>query len=150
LADAERFELGLMTGRTVDSAEAAREAAQAYRQAGAGAPRFAPRLGLGNLLSAADGRLVLRDARLPRAPKGAGDLLTALLCRAAVRGDALAVALEGATGAVYDVIVRSLAADSEDLLLPEAQDVLEEPVTWPRARFTWSWCDGRRLCRARV
>ncbi|UPT63159.1 MAG: hypothetical protein M0D54_00860 [Hyphomonadaceae bacterium JAD_PAG50586_4] len=51
-----------------------------------------------------------------------------------VRGDALVVALEGATGSVYDVIVRSLAADSEDLLLPQAQEVLEEPVTWPRAR----------------
>jgi hypothetical protein len=43
------------------------------------------------------------------------------------------MALEGATGAVYDVIVRSLAADSEHLLLPEAQEVLQEPVTWPRA-----------------
>ncbi len=35
---------------------------------------------------------------------------------------------------MYDVIVRSLAAESEDLLLPGAQDVLAEPVTWPRAR----------------
>jgi len=51
-----------------------------------------------------------------------------------VRGDAPAIALEGATGAVYDVIVRSMAADSEDLLLPEAQTLLDEPVTWPRAR----------------
>lgn len=51
-----------------------------------------------------------------------------------VRGEAPAVALEAATGAVYDVIVRSLAAESEDLLLPGAQDVLAEPVTWPRAR----------------
>jgi hypothetical protein len=32
------------------------------------------------------------------------------------------------------VIVRSIAADSDDLLLPEAQDVLADPVTWPRAR----------------
>jgi hypothetical protein len=51
-----------------------------------------------------------------------------------VRGDAPAIALEGATGAVYDVIVRSMAAESEDLLLPEAQEVLADPVTWPRAR----------------
>jgi hypothetical protein len=27
-----------------------------------------------------------------------------------------------------------MAADSEDLLLPEAQALLDEPVTWPRAR----------------
>jgi len=44
------------------------------------------------------------------------------------------VALEAATGAVYDVIVRALAAESEDLVLPAAQDVLAEPVTWPLAR----------------
>jgi hypothetical protein len=35
---------------------------------------------------------------------------------------------------VYDVIVRSMAAESEDLILPEAQDVLADPITWPRAR----------------
>jgi pyridoxal/pyridoxine/pyridoxamine kinase len=61
-------------------------------------------------------------------------LLSALYVGRRVRGDALAIALEGATGAVYDVIVRSLAAESEDLLLPAAQDVLDDPVTWPRAR----------------
>jgi pyridoxal/pyridoxine/pyridoxamine kinase len=44
------------------------------------------------------------------------------------------VALEAATGAVYDVIVRSLAAESEDLLLPGAQDLLADPVTWPTAK----------------
>jgi hypothetical protein len=27
-----------------------------------------------------------------------------------------------------------MAADSEDLLLPEAQQVLVDPVTWPHAR----------------
>ena len=70
----------------------------------------------------------------PRAPKGAGDLLTALFVARRLRGEAPAVSLEGATGAVYDVIVRSLAAESEDLLLPAAQSVLEEPVTWPQAQ----------------
>ena len=72
--------------------------------------------------------------RLPRAPKGTGDLLSALFVGRRIRGDAPAIALEGATGAVYDVIVRSMAAESEDLLLPDAQALLDEPVTWPRAR----------------
>jgi pyridoxine kinase len=128
------YELGLITGRNVDSLESAREAARRV-----GKPvlvsSIRTALGLGNLLAAPTGDWFCETARLPRAQKGAGDLLTALYVARRVRGDALVMALEGATGAVYDVIVRSLAADSEDLLLPEAQDLLEEPVTWPRARY---------------
>lgn len=127
------FELGLLTGRTVDSLESAREAARLV-----GKPvlcsSIRTALGLGNLLAAPTGDWFCETPRLPRAQKGAGDLLSALYAGRRVRGDALVVALEGATGSVYDVIVRSLAADSEDLLLPDAQDLLEEPVTWPRAR----------------
>lgn len=127
------FELGLLTGRTVDSLESAREAARHV-----GKPvlcsSIRTALGLGNLLAAPTGDWFCETPRLPRAQKGAGDLLSALYVARRVRGDALVVALEGATGSVYDVIVRSLAVESEDLLLPEAQELLEEPVTWPRAR----------------
>lgn len=127
------FELGLITGRAVDGLEPAREAARRI-----GKPvlvsSIRTALGLGNLYAAPGGDWFCETARLPRAPKGAGDLLSALFTARRIRGEAPAVALEGATGAVYDVIVRSLAAESEDLLLPVAQDVLEEPVTWPRAQ----------------
>lgn len=127
------FELGLLTGRQIDSLATAREAAKRT-----GKPvlcsSIRTALGLGNLLSQPTGDWFCETARLPRAPKGTGDLLSALFVGRRIRGDAPAIALEGATGAVYDVIVRSMAADSEDLLLPEAQALLDEPVTWPRAR----------------
>jgi pyridoxine kinase len=127
------FELGFITGRALDSLAAARDAAKRI-----GKPLLCSSirtaLGVGNLLAAPTGDWFCETARLPRAPKGTGDLLTALFTARRVRGDAPAIALEGATGATYDVIVRSMAADSEDLLLPEAQDVLADPVTWPRAR----------------
>ncbi|MFT3728089.1 MAG: pyridoxal kinase [Terricaulis sp.] len=127
------FELGLMTGRTINSLTAARDAARRI-----GKPTLCTSIrtaiGMGNLFAAPTGDWFCETARLPRAPKGTGDLLTALFVGRRVRGEAPAVALEAATGAVYDVIVRSLAAESEDLLLPGAQDVLAEPVTWPRAR----------------
>jgi len=127
------FELGMLTGRTIDSIASAREAARRI-----GKPvlcsSIRTALGLGNLLAAPTGDWFCETARLPRAPKGTGDLLSALFVARRVRGDAPAIALEGATGGVYDVIVRSMAAESEDLLLPEAQDVLTDPVTWPRAR----------------
>jgi pyridoxine kinase len=127
------FELGLLAGKTIDSLSAARDAARRI-----GKPTLCTSirtaLGMGNLYAAPSGDWFCETARLPRAPKGTGDLLTALFVARRVRGEAPAVALEAATGAVYDVIVRSLAAESEDLLLPGAQDVLAEPVTWPRAR----------------
>ncbi len=127
------YELGLMAARTIDSPSMARDAARRF-----GKPVLVSSIrtatGLGNLYVAPGSEWFCETPRLPRAPKGAGDLLSALFLARRMRGDALTAALEGATGAVYDVIVRSIAADSEDLLLPEAQDVLSDPVTWPRAR----------------
>jgi pyridoxine kinase len=126
------FELGLISGRAIDDLTQAREAARRI-----GKPvlcsSIRTALGLGNLYAAPGGDWFCETPRLPRAPKGAGDLLSALFVARRVRGEAPAVALEAASGSVYDVIVRSLAAESEDLLLPEAQDLLLEPATWPRA-----------------
>lgn len=126
------FELGVMTNRSIDSLDSARDAARRF-----GKPvlvsSIRSALGIGNLYAAPGADWFCETPRLPRAPKGTGDLLTALFVSRRVRGEAPAVALEAATGAVYDVIVRSLAAESEDLALPQAQDILEEPVTWPKA-----------------
>jgi pyridoxine kinase len=126
------FELGLMTGKTIDSLEGARDAARRF-----GKPvlvsSIRTAIGIGNLYAAPGADWFCETSRLPRAPKGTGDLLTALFVARRVRGETPPVALEAATGAVYDVIVRSLAAESEDLALPQAQDFLEEPVTWPQA-----------------
>ena len=127
------FELGLMTGKSVDDLESARDAARRF-----GKPVLASSIrtatGLGVLYAAPAGDWFSETPRLPRAPKGTGDLLTSLFVARRVLGQAPAVALEAATGAVYDVIVRSLAAEADELLLPAAQDVLVEPVTWPQAR----------------
>lgn len=127
------YELGVITGREIDGLTGARDAARRFgKPVLVSSVRTA--IGLGNLYAAPAGDWFCETPRLPRAPKGAGDLVTGLFVARRVRGDAPAIALEGATGAAYDVIVRSLAADSEDLALPEAQDLLTEPVTWPRAR----------------
>jgi pyridoxine kinase len=127
------YELGLITGKTIDGLDSAREASRRF-----GKPvltsSIRTAIGLGVLYAAPGGDWFSETARLPRAPKGAGDLLTSLFTARRVLGQAPAVALEAATGAVYDVIVRSLAAESEDLALPAAQDLLIDPVTWPSAR----------------
>lgn len=127
------FELGLMTGKVIDDVQTARDAARRF-----GKPVLVSSLrtatGIGVLYTAPLGDWFSETPRLPRAPKGTGDLLTALFLARRVLGQAPAVALEAATGAVYDVIVRSLALDSEDLALPAAQDLLTDPVTWPSAK----------------
>lgn len=127
------FELGVMTGRTVEDLQSARDAARRF-----GKPVLVSSIrtatGMGVLHASPTGDWFSETPRLPRAPKGTGDLLTGLFVARRVQGQAPAVALEAATGAVYDVIVRSLAAESEDLLLPGAQDVLADPVTWPTAK----------------
>ncbi len=126
------FELGLIAGRVIEGLDSARDAARRIgKPVLASSVRTA--LGIGNLYAAQGGVWFCETPRLPRAPKGAGDLLSALFVARRMRGEAPAVALEAATGAVYDVIVRSLAAESKDLDLPAAQDVLAEPITWPRA-----------------
>lgn len=128
-----RFELGLIAGRTIETLDDARSAARRL-----GKPLLASSMpaenGVGALYAAPGGDWFCETPRLPRAPKGAGDLFTALFVARRMLGQAPAVSLEAATGAVYDVIVRSLAVSSDDLALPEAQDVLADPVTWPQAR----------------
>jgi len=127
------YELGMLAGREIDGLQAARDAARRIgKPIVVSSVRTA--IGIGNLYSASKVEWFCETVRLPRAPKGTGDLLSSLFVARRVRGEAPAVALEAATGAVYDVIVRSLAAESDDLVLPAAQDVLEEPVTWPLAR----------------
>lgn len=127
------FELGLIAGCAIDSLDAARGACRRL-----GKPALVSSIpssaGVGNLYAAPGGDWLCETRRLEGVPKGTGDLLSALFVARRLRGEAPAVALEGASGAVHDVIVRSLASGSDDLALPAAQDVLAEPVTWPRAR----------------
>jgi pyridoxine kinase len=73
--------------------------------------------------------------RAPSAPKGAGDLFTALFVAQRLNGRSIAIALEAAAGATYDVIIRSLLNADGNLAVIEAQDKLVEPDTWPTAQL---------------
>ena len=127
------YELGLLAGRAITDLDGARSMGRRL-----GKPLLASSIpsetGVGVLYAAPGGDWFCETPRLPYAPKGAGDLLTALFLARRLLNQPPAVALEAATGAVYDVIVRSIAAQTEDLALPLAQDALSDPVSWPQAR----------------
>lgn len=78
---------------------------------------------------------LVETPRAPSAPKGAGDLFTALFVAQRLNGRSLAIALEAAAGATYDVIIRSLLRGDGNLAVIEAQDKLTEPDTWPSAQI---------------
>jgi pyridoxine kinase len=126
------FELARLTGKPVDTREAARAAIAALGKSVlvSSVPAGA---NLGLLFAGGGGDWWLETPRLPHPAKGAGDLLTALFVARRVRGEGAAVAIEGAAGAVHDVIVRAIAAGRDDLLVADAQDVLADPQTWPTA-----------------
>lgn len=71
---------------------------------------------------------------IPNAPKGAGDLFTALFVARRALGQSVVVALEAAAGAVHDVIVHSALEGGPHLALVSAQEKLEHPDTWPTAQ----------------
>ncbi|MBL8551715.1 MAG: pyridoxal kinase [Hyphomonadaceae bacterium] len=133
------WELSLIAGRPCASAEDAQSAARRL-----GKPALISSIPSGNGIGALyvgpgshgganSGDWLCVTPRLPSAPKGAGDLLTALWFARRLLGAPVALALEGAVGAVHDVILRSLAAGGDDLALPDAHDLLAEPRTWPTA-----------------
>ena len=89
--------------------------------------------GVGAFYVAPTGSWTVEAPRLPEAPKGAGDLFTALYVARRALGQSVVVALEAAAGATHDVIARSLLEGDGHLALVAAQDKLEHPDTWPTA-----------------
>lgn len=127
------FELGYLGGAAVSSLAEARETAHRLNRACLVTSIPLEGGSVGVLYAAATGDWLAETPRLPFDPKGAGDLLTALFTARRTRGEAPAVALEAAVGATHDVLLRTLAQGGPDLAILQAQDLLEQPETWPRA-----------------
>ena len=89
--------------------------------------------GVGVFYVAPTGSWIVEAPKLPDAPKGAGDLFTALYVGRRALGQSVVVALEAAAGATHDVIARSLLEGDGHLAIVAAQEILEHPDTWPTA-----------------
>ncbi|MGE0044392.1 MAG: pyridoxal kinase [Hyphomonadaceae bacterium] len=127
------FEFSRIAGRELKDLEDIRTAARRL-----GKPALVSSIprdkGIGVLFATPNGDWLAETPKLPNAPKGTGDLLTALFLARRVKGETPPVALGASAGAVHDIIVRSLARESDHLALPEAQDLLADPQTWPQAQ----------------
>ncbi len=136
------FELGLLTGRAIDSTGAALAAADALRAAGA-RPRRPLVVATGLTLHDAppgvfvtlavedDGAWQVITPRLDHPAHGAGDIFAALLLGRYLSGDDAPTALAHAAGAVQAVVARS-DRTAADLALIAAQDALTVPPHRPQ------------------
>jgi pyridoxine kinase len=128
------WELETLTGQPARDAKAACAAVRSLGKTAlvTSAPSA---VGIGVLYCAiGGGAWLVETPRVPDPPKGTGDLFTALFLARRLNGQSVAVALEAAAGAIYDVIVRSAARGDGELALVEAQHLMVDPETWPTAQ----------------
>lgn len=128
------FELETLTRRTLPTLKDTHIAARSLGKTVIVTSAPSPPDKMAALYSASTGSWLAEAPRLPDAPKGAGDLFTALYVGRRTLGQSVVVALEAAAGAVHDVIARSLLDGGGHLAVVAAQDKLEHPDTWPTAR----------------
>lgn len=126
------FEMERLAGRPLPTLMDVRDAAAALRKTVL--VTSAPAPGAAALHVSPGSAWLVETPKLPDAPKGAGDLFTAIYVARRALGQSVVMALEAAAGATHDVIARSLLDGSPHLAIVAAQDKLEHPDTWPTAR----------------
>jgi pyridoxine kinase len=124
-----RFELGWLTGMTVDSIEAAVEAAIGLGQMVLVTSNVERPGKLINLLICQESASLTEVERREGVPHGSGDMMAALFLAYLLREVAPAEALALATGAIEAVVDASLGKD--ELCLIESQDSWANPAPWP-------------------
>lgn len=127
------FEAELLLGKKLETLEDANQGVK--RLAPAVLLTSAPLLGrAAALFVSANGSWLVDTARIGGAHRGVGDLFAALFVARRVLGQSVVVSLEASAGAVHDVLVQSLLVGDGHLALVAAQERLEHPDTWPKAR----------------
>lgn len=136
IATPNRFELGWLTGRPVDT-EAATLAAARTLQSGRVLVSSSPalrRASVATLLAAPRAAIVAEHAELERAPHGTGDLLAALFLGQILSGADDEAGLARAVSATFELTARSIKAGSPELQLAEYQQALERPMAMVSTR----------------
>lgn len=125
-----RFELGLIAGRTI---EGLRDALAACRAMLDGQARLVVCTSavendrIATIGAAAEGAFIVETPRLAEAPKGTGDLFAGALLARLLRGEPAADACAAAASTVHAVVAASVAAGADELALVAAQEMLVRP-----------------------
>lgn len=129
-----RFELGLLTGAAIGARD---EALAACRRLLRGPTRLVvctsaeENATIATLGATREGAFAVETPRLENAPKGVGDLFSAVLLARLLRGEAAADAVAAAASAAHAVVAASAGAD--ELAIVAAQSMLADP----HPLFTW-------------
>ncbi|MDR3376772.1 MAG: pyridoxal kinase [Ancalomicrobiaceae bacterium] len=130
IATPNAFELGWLTGRDVTTTGEAVAAARALNIATTivtSAPAMMTK-SAATLLVTPDDAVQAEHPLSPAAPHGTGDLFAALYLAHRLDGFEPVKALERATASIFDMIVRSVRAGSDELLIAAEQDVIKHSL----------------------
>ncbi len=125
-----RFELGLIAGRRIDSLQDALAACRALLDGPARlvvCTSAAENDVIATVGATAEGAFVVETPCLADAPKGTGDLVAAVLLARLLRGEAAAEACAAAASTVHAVVAASVAAGADELALVAAQEMAVRP-----------------------
>ena len=120
------FEAGWLSGLPIGSTSEAVVAARAL-PAKAVVMTSAPAMmvrALATLLVTAESATQIEHPLIEGAPRGTGDMLAGLVAARLAKGEALEAAVTRAVTSVFDLVVRSVRAGSDELAIAAEQDVL--------------------------
>lgn len=134
IATPNRFELGMLTGRSIAGVADAIQASRLLLERGTGAVVTTSLTAgdgmIGCLAVNAEGAWMVRTPllRFATAPNGGGDTLSALLLAHRLKGRDLPEALSMAVSSLYGVLERTRAAGGRELALVAGQDEIALPT----------------------
>ncbi|MFD1696000.1 pyridoxal kinase [Roseibium aestuarii] len=124
------FELGWLTGRTIDSetqALAAARSLKADRVLVTSSPALR-RNSIANLLVTGRHAIVAEHAAVPNPPNGTGDLMSGLLLAWLLAGASDETALVRAAASTFELVARSVKKGADELLFAEEQGSVAKPM----------------------
>ena len=89
---------------------------------------------IGNLLVTERESVLAEHRAVPDAPRGTGDLFSALFLARLVEGESEAKALQGATAAVFEVLARAVKRGADELMLETDAQSLVRPMAMVQTR----------------
>jgi pyridoxine kinase len=131
------FELGWLTGRTVDSEMQALAAARSLgiaRVLVTSSPALR-RNAIANLLAAPKGAVAAEHAAIVNPPHGTGDLIAGLYLANLMAGLADEDALKRASASVFELIARSVRKGADELLFAEEQQSVVKAMALVTSRW---------------